>query len=193
MTGTLTSLFSAFGLAGAAGLNAYVPLLGVALAGRFGALTLRPPFDTLAETWCIALLAVLLVVEIIVDKFPVADHANDVLQTFVRPAAGALVFAAETGAVEDVHPAVFVTLGLVTALGVHGTKAAARPVVNATTAGVGAPVVSTVEDGVAAATTVTALVFPWMVGACAMVFVALAILVFVKRRRSADAAPARMG
>ena len=187
--GALSSIFSAFGLAGAAGLNAYIPLLAIAIAGRMQWITLAAPFDVVTQTWAIALLTVLLVVEFVVDKIPVADHANDVVQSFVRPAAGALAFAAEAGMVSDVPPAVWLVLGLVTALGVHGVKAAARPVVNASTGGLGAPVVSVVEDGVSAFTTLVALVAPFLVLGFALVLGT--VLVMLWRRRALPAAPPR--
>jgi hypothetical protein len=140
------SIISAFGLAGAAGLNAYIPLLIVALLGRFGLLQLSSPFDMLTSWWSIGSLAVLFVIEFAVDKIPGADHVNDVVQTFVRPAAGAVLFAANSGVISQTDPTLSFVAGLVVALGVHGTKAAVRPVVNATTMGVGAPIVSVIED-----------------------------------------------
>ena len=89
----LSHLFSAFGLSSAAGLNAYIPLLTVAIMANRGALHLASPFDVLGSGWCIALLIVLLIVELVVDKVPGADHVNDVIHTAIRPAAAAILFA----------------------------------------------------------------------------------------------------
>lgn len=75
---------------------------------------------------------------------------NDVVQTIIRPAAGAVLFAANTGVIRDLDPTVSLVIGLVMALGVHGVKAAARPAVNLTTMGVGAPIISFIEDVIAA-------------------------------------------
>jgi hypothetical protein len=88
------------------------------------------------------------------------DHVNDVIQTFVRPAAGAILFAANTGVVSGLDPAIGLICGLILALSVHATKAAARPVVNATTMGIGAPFVSTAEDILAAVASLLAIFFP---------------------------------
>jgi len=181
MLGSIASVLSAFGLSGAAGLNAFIPLLAVAVLGRTGVLHLAAPYDVLTTTWAIALIAVFLVIEIVVDKIPVADHANDVVQTFIRPATGALLFAAETGMITDVHPGIALALGLVTALGVHGTKAAVRPVVNATTAGFGAPVVSAIEDGISVVTTALAIFLPIVM----VVFLAIVIFFVVRLFRKA--------
>ena len=53
--------------------------------------------------------------------------------------------------------------GLLTAGGVHTAKAAARPVLNVGTAGVAAPVVSTVEDGLSLVATLLALLAPLLI------------------------------
>lgn len=189
MISGLTSILSAFGLSGAAGLNAFIPLLAVSLLGRFQVIELAAPYDVLTRTWAIALIAVFLAIEVVVDKIPVADHANDVVQTFVRPATGALLFAAECGMITDVHPGVFLGLGLVTALGVHGTKAAMRPVVNATTGGFAAPLVSAIEDGIAVVTTVLAIFVPVVM----VVFVGVIVAVVVRKMRGARATEGRAG
>ena len=142
----LANIVSAFGLAGAAGLNAYIPLLIVAVLGRLEVIKLSTPFDALTSWWVIGALVVLLLIEIVVDKVPGADHVNDVIQTFVRPTAGAILFAANAGVISDASPVLALITGLVLAFSVHATKAVARPVVNATTVGLGAPVISVVED-----------------------------------------------
>jgi len=156
-------LLTALGLSVPAGLNAYIPLLAVALAERFAWLELRGPFDVLGEWWIIALIAVLLAVELVADKVPVVDHANDVVQTVVRPAAGGIVAVAGSGSASSVSPWALVLAGVLLAGGVHAAKATARPVVNVTTAGVGAPVVSTAEDLGAVALSVVAIAAPILV------------------------------
>ena len=158
-----TQLLTGLGLAGAAGLNAYVPLLGVALLGRANLVSLAPPFDLLTHSWVIAVLVGLLLLELVVDKIPVADHVNDVVQTFIRPAAGALLFVGGSGAAGHVPPVLLVIAGLVAAFGVHATKATVRPVVNASTFGAATPLVSAVEDVASAGTTLVAVFAPVLV------------------------------
>ncbi len=156
----LTGIITAFGLSGSAGLNAYIPLLLVAVLGRLEVIKLSQPFDILTSWPAIGVLAVLLIIELVVDKIPGADHVNDVVQTFVRPAAGAVLFAANTGVISGMDPTVSLVLGLVMALGVHGAKVATRPVVNATTMGVGAPFISLAEDAVSVVGSLLAVFFP---------------------------------
>ncbi len=176
----LTSLLSAFGLSSASGLNAYIPLLTVALLARWtNWVKLNPPFDILTNEWVILALLVLLTIEIIVDKIPAADSLNDVIQTFVRPAAGAILFAASTRAI-DLHPVLAMILGLVLAFGVHAVKATARPVVSVSTGGVGNAFVSAGEDVVSAGVSVMALAMPLLLG---MVLVGLGVGWLVLRKR----------
>jgi hypothetical protein len=176
------SLATAFGLATAAGLNAYIPLFIVALLSRISSLvTLSEPYDALSSWWVIGVLAALMVTEILVDKVPVADTVNDVIHTFVRPAAGALLFAASTKVI-GLHPILAALCGVILAGGVHAAKSTGRPVVTATTAGVGNPVVSTVEDVVSFVTSIVALIAPY-VAAALIVFGLLLVVWWAERRR----------
>jgi hypothetical protein len=178
MIESLSGIFTAFGLSSSAGLNAYLPLLIVALTARFtNLINLQPPFDWLTNPWVIVLLAVLLLIEIFADKVPLVDHANDVIQTVVRPAAGAILFAANANVVTDVHPALALGAGILVAGGVHAAKATIRPVVTATTGGLGNPVVSTVEDIVALVVSVLSILLP------VLTFIALVVLVAVIWRK----------
>ncbi|GAA3339902.1 hypothetical protein GCM10020358_25380 [Amorphoplanes nipponensis] len=162
------------GLAASAGLNAYIPLLTMGLLARYtDTIDLPGGWQWLSNGWVIAILAVLLAVEVVADKIPVVDHVNDVVQTVVRPTAGGLAFGAgsssETVTVSDPgaffgsHQWVPVAAGVVIALCVHGVKAASRPVVNATTAGVGAPVASTAEDFGSVVLSLLAILLPVLV------------------------------
>lgn len=171
----VAQLLTGLGLAGSAGLNAYVPLLAISVLGRFEVIHLEGPFAVLTHPLVIGLTAVLLVIELLVDKVPAADHVNDAIQTFVRPVAGAVVFAAGSGAVSEVPPVALLACGLVTAFGVHATKAVARPVVHAATLGTGGPVVSTLENAVAVFGTVLAVFAPFL---AAVFFVLMAFGIF---------------
>lgn len=177
-------ILTAIGLALPAGLNAYIPLLGLALAERFGVIELSSPWSGIGEWWAIALISVLLLVEVFADKVPAVDHVNDVIQTFVRPAAGAVVAVAASGQAGENYPLVMVVLGILLAGGVHAVKATARPVVNATTAGTGTAATSFLEDVAAFVSTVLALIAPVLVVGVVAFFVWLA---WRYRRRRAGA------
>lgn len=156
----VASIISAFGLAGSAGLNAYIPLFIVAVLGRMGVITLSQPYDVITSWWAIGALVVLGLIEFVVDKVPGADHVNDIIQTFIRPTAGALLFAANSGVIGEASPTLALIAGLVLATGVHATKTIARPVVTTTTLGVGTPVISFFEDLTSTVASLLAIFLP---------------------------------
>lgn len=186
MIEAISGLSAAFGLSGSAGLNAYIPLLLVALAARFPTgdplVALQPPYDIMGSWWAIGLLAVLLVVEIVADKIPAVDTVNDGINTFIRPAAGAILFAGSANVITDIHPILALGAGLLVAGGVHATKTAARPVVTVTTAGVGNPLVSAVEDFVAFIVSLLAIVLP-IIAALLMATFLIVVIVMIRRWR----------
>ena len=162
---SILSLFTAFGLSSSAGLNAYIPLLITGLVARYTELlALEGPFAALENPWVLGTLAVLLLIEILVDKIPAVDSLNDVIHSVIRPAAGAILFAANTGTVTSMDPALAVVLGLLAAGSIHATKTVARPAVTATTGGIGNPVVSTVEDVLAVIGSLLAIFLPVVMG-----------------------------
>lgn len=185
MIEALASVASAFGLSSSAGLNAYVPLLIVALTARFTHLIeLNPPYDALSSGWVIGVLLVLLAIEIVADKVPVVDTVNDAIQTIIRPAAGAILFAAATNTIAEVHPVLAMVCGILVAGGVHAVKATVRPVITATTGGSLNAVVSTAEDVASAVMSVLALVVPIL--AVVLLLLLAALLIIHWRRRTAQ-------
>jgi len=175
----ILSLFTAFGLSSAAGLNAYLPLLVVALLARFTDLiTLNSPWDALESWWVIGVLAVLLLIETFVDKVPALDTVNDAIQTFIRPVAGAILFAASAGIIGDAHPALAMICGLLAAGGVHAVKATARPIATGTSGGLLNPVVSTLEDVLAFVVAVLSILAPIL----GLLLLLTVIIWFIRRR-----------
>jgi len=179
------SLSTAFGLSASAGLNAYIPLLVIALVDRLtdGLIDLQGPWAWLSSWWTIGVLAVLLVVEVLADKIPAVDTANDIVQTVVRPTAGAILFAASTHAIH-LHPVLAAICGVIVAGGVHAVKATGRPVLSVTTGGTANPIVSTVEDIISTVTSIIALVAPYLVLAFIVIVVSLIIWWVVRRKQA---------
>ena len=174
----LFGIFSAFGLSASAGLNAYIPLLIVAIMAKFtNLITLADPWNTLESWWIIGLLVVLSVIEFFADKVPAINHANDVIQTVVRPAAGAIAFAAAANVITDVNAVLSLAIGLFVAGSVHVAKSAAvRPAVTATTGGAGNIPVSIAEDLIAAVISILAVVIPIVIGVILSLIIAWIIL-----------------
>lgn len=193
----MLELLTGTGLAAAAGLNAYIPLLILGLAGRFlDIVTLPAGWTWLENEWVLGILAVLLIVEMIADKIPAVDSVNDWIQTIVRPSAGGIVFGtgatSETVAVTDPgaffssHQWVPIVIGVLVALAVHALKAGARPALNAVTFGLAAPVASGIEDVASVVLAGLALLAPVLVVLALAALVAgfvVTIRRYAKRRR----------
>lgn len=189
-------LLTGAGLATAAGLNAYIPLLLFGLGARFfDWVQLPPAWAWLSNEWVLVVIGVLLVLEIVADKIPAVDSVNDIVQTVVRPTAGGILFGAGTGSqtVAVTDPADFFTsnawvpvaIGVILSLTVHVTKTMARPAANAASLGLAAPVLSTIEDGVSLALAFVAIVLPILVilGIIGVVIGAIALVRRSRRRK----------
>jgi uncharacterized membrane protein len=146
-------------LAAPAGLNAYIPLLAVALSQHKGWIHLTGPYAHMGDFWFIALVSVLLIVEIVADKVPAVDHVNDLIQTLVRPAAGGLLAVSAAGE-GKLEPWLLLAAGVIIAGGVHAVKASARPLINGLSGGAAGPAASTVEDFGAFGLSVIAIAAP---------------------------------
>lgn len=183
---------TAIGLATASGLNAYIPLLVYGLLARY------TDFVSLPEGWLwltdpilLGIVGVLLLIEIVADKVPAIDSVNDIIQTLIRPTSGGLMFASafaeETVNSSSVfaEPKTWLMLGIgfVMALVMHLLKTTARPAVNATALGVGAPVVSTAEDVVSASLSFAAVFAPALVIAVLVIAVAPLVWLVYRYRR----------
>jgi hypothetical protein len=186
----MVDILSSFGLSAASGLNAYLPLLIVGLLSRYtNLIQLSEPWNLLENGWVLLVLAVLLAVEMTADKIPAVDTVNDAIQTVVRPTAGALLFAASNNVVTDISPVLALVLGLLMAGSVHAAKATVRPVVTATTGGIGNPVVSTVEDIVSGGLTLVSLLMPILAAILMLVVILLLARLFWRTLRRRQPLP----
>lgn len=174
------SVFAAVGLSGAAGLNAYLPLLLGAVLARLDVVTLGEPFGALSSNAGIAVIAVLFLADFVGDKVPGVDHALHLVGTVVAPVSGALLFVGQTGVETGIPAAVAAVLGAATAETLHGGRAALRPASTTATAGIGNPFLSLGED--AASLVLTILAFALPVLALLLVLLLLAAVLSAARR-----------
>ena len=150
----------------ASGLNLYGTALLLGLAGRWGWADTPPE---LQHTWVLAILAVLYVLEFVVDKVPWADSLWDSVHTVIRPLGGGLLgamFAADAGSPEVIAA----LLGGGFSLTAHGAKASTRALANTSPEPVSNISLSLAEDGVVAAMVAVALAYPIIAGVVATVF-----------------------
>jgi len=178
-----TGIFTAFGLSASAGLNAYIPLLVVGLLARYtNFINLNEPWDALANPWIVLMLCILVIIEMLADKVPAVNHINDLIQTMIRPAAGAIAFAASANVVTDVSPVLALGAGLLVAGTVHVAKAGViRPLVTATTGGTANTPVSIAEDVTSTVLSIVAVILPILIGTLIIVLGAFLIYWLYKR------------
>jgi hypothetical protein len=159
VTNTLTGVL----LAAAAGLNAFLPILGLALADRFTKyVDLPQPYSIISSVAGIAILLMLVTIDLIADKVPRIDHLNDLINSPIRPAAGMFLMMAAVSGKNEVHEVVAMFVGLLVAGAVHVYKSISRTRITLATNGLANPMVSLVEDGIVGMTTLLAIVAPWL-------------------------------
>jgi hypothetical protein len=129
--GTLEALSLAMGTAWASGINLYATVAALGIAGRAEMIKLPADLQVLMHPAVIAVACIMYVIEFFADKVPYVDSGWDVLHTFIRVPAGAILAARSLG---DMNPALeLVALlgGGAVALAAHGTKATTRLAINA--------------------------------------------------------------
>ncbi|MDO9352053.1 MAG: DUF4126 domain-containing protein [Solirubrobacteraceae bacterium] len=186
-------ILSALGLSGASGLNAWLPLLVTATLQRIGWVDLDPTWAQLGDTPVLVALAILFVLDFVGDKVPIVDHVLHALGSVIHPVAGTVLFDAQAGS--DVSIVVSILLGGGSSGLLHAARATARPAVSGTTAGVGAPIMSILEDIAAVLLVIVAFLIPVVAGFVVILLLVGAVMAarHVRRlvkRRSAGKVPA---
>jgi Domain of unknown function (DUF4126) len=148
----------ALGTGFSSGLNIYATAATLGLLQRFGIIHLPQNLQVLAHPWVLSIAVFLYLVEFLADKIPYVDTVWDVVHTFIRPPAAALLtFAAAGGAAEEWRWGAALLAGGV-ALTSHSTKASARAAANASPEPISNWVLSIGED-------VLAVWLTWMANA----------------------------
>jgi hypothetical protein len=173
----MESFLTGLGLSGSAGLNTYLPLLIMGVMARLEMMDLNKPYDQLSSYPIIALVTILLLIEMTADKIPVVDNINDIINTFIRPVVGALLFVASTAGIETNDPTLLTAASIIggglSAGSVHTAKATIRPGVTLTTGGMGNLFVSFFEDVVSFLVSIFAILIPFLVIFFSMSLVAI--------------------
>ena len=178
-------VFGAFGFASAAGLNAWVTLFLVALAGRLGFLTLSSPYDVMTSLPVLVGLFIMMLIEGLADKIPLVDHASHLVHMVLQPIAGAILFASQAHVITSISPVVAFFVGALIAGSIHSARATIRPVVTVSTLGTGNAVVSAAEDVAAITITIGSIVAPVLGLLFVVLFLWLGVWLWRRRRRIA--------
>jgi hypothetical protein len=142
------------------GINLYASVATLGLLGRFANLELPGELQVLTSWWVIGVAVVLYLIEFFADKIPIVDSTWDVVHTFIRVPAGAVLAATAFGDFDRSVQVIAFLLGGGLALSSHGTKAAARAIINTSPEPVSNIVASTVEDILAVLSIIAAAFLP---------------------------------
>jgi hypothetical protein len=179
----LTSVCAAFGLSAAAGLNAWLPLFGAALAQRLDLVDLAQPFDDLSGTGALLVLAVLTIADFVGDKVPAVDSFLHAVGTIIAPVSGAALFTGQTGADTDLPTLAAIVLGGSVAASIHAGRATIRPISTVGTAGMANPLLSLIEDAGSLVLTLAAFLVPVLALLGVIALVVLILVLWRRRRR----------
>lgn len=166
-----STLSLALGSAWTSGINLYATVTVLGLLQKFGATKLPGGLDVLDNWWIIGIAGGLYLIEFFADKIPYVDSIWDVVHTFIRVPAGAIVAYAAT---DQMDPSIYIPAALIgggLALGSHGTKAALRMGANLSPEPVSNWSLSVVEDIIAFGGTLLAVFAPFIIAAILFVFV----------------------
>lgn len=160
----IDTLLTGIGLSTMSGLNAYLPLLILALADRIGStVDLESPYDRISSPGGLILILLVLPLELVGDKIPRFDHYNDVLHTALRPFAGAFCFMAIASQHDDLNVWLAAVLGVSLSAGMHAWKMRSRIAITTATSGLGNPLVSLLEDGIVIVVAICSVFVPYAV------------------------------
>jgi hypothetical protein len=159
----ISTLAISMGASWVSGINLYATVATLGLLGRFAHLKLPGDLDVVTNWWVIGVALFLFVIEFIADKIQLVDSVWDIIHTFIRIPAGAVLAATAFGDFDRRVQVIALLLGGGLALSSHGTKAAARALINASPEPVSNIVVSLSEDILAVGTIVAAVFLPLVV------------------------------
>jgi hypothetical protein len=166
----LPTLSLALGSAWTSGINLYATVSMLGLLQKFGATKLPGGLDVLDNWWIIGVAGFLYLIEFFADKIPYVDSVWDVVHTFIRVPAGAIVAYAATNDMDASLAVIATLLGGGLAFSSHGTKAALRAGANLSPEPVSNWTLSIVEDIIAFAGSLLAVFAPILIAVVLLVF-----------------------
>ena len=180
MTQLISTIAIAMGASWVSGINLYAAVATLGLLGRFSHLQLPGELQVLTSWWVIGVAVVLYVIEFVADKVPYVDSTWDVIHTFIRVPAGAVLAASAFGDFDRSIQVIALLLGGGLALSSHGTKAATRAMLNASPEPVSNWVASIAEDIVAVLSVVASVFVPVLIFVIVGAGLVISFLVFSK-------------
>lgn len=177
----IISIFLGIGLAASVGFRVFLPLFAMSLAAYFEVIPLSDNWLWIGTIPAVIALGVAMLVEIFAYYIPFVDNALDSLAIPLAAIAGTAVM---VSTMADLSPVVTWALAIIagggTASLVKGAAAGTRLTSSASTAGLGNPVVSTVETGGAVAMSLASIFMPLL--AIILVIIILSVLFWFYRK-----------
>ena len=174
----------ALGTAWTSGINLYATVAVLGLLQRLGGTHLPGGLDALDNWWIIGVASFLYIVEFFADKIPYLDSVWDVIHTFIRVPAGAVVAYAATNQTDQTVNIVATLFGGGLALSSHGTKAALRAGANFSPEPVSNWALSIIEDFIAFVGSLLAVFAPVIISIVLVLFVLFFLWFFPKVYRA---------
>ena len=178
---TVLSIALGIGLAAAVGFRVFLPLLIASVAAHAGHLHLNESFAWLGSLTAVTMLGVAATVEVLADYIPAVDNLLDTVTAPLALIAGTIVSAA---VITDLPPLIKWSTAIIAGGGVaaitQGVTTLVRAKSTAFTAGLGNPVVSTMEMITALIICALALLAPLI--AVAVVVLICWLTVFLVRK-----------
>jgi hypothetical protein len=178
VTQLISTIAIAMGASWVSGINLYATVATLGLLGRFAHLQLPGELEVLTNWWVIGVALALYVVEFFADKIPYLDSTWDVIHTFIRIPAGAVLAATAFGDFDRSIQVIALLLGGGLAFSSHGTKAATRAMLNASPEPVSNIVASVLEDILAVVSVIVSVFAPVLLFIIVGVGLVVSFLVF---------------
>jgi uncharacterized protein DUF4126 len=178
MTQLISTIAVAMGASWVSGINLYATVATLGLLSRFAHLRLPGELEVLTSWWVIGIAIGLYAIEFFADKIPYVDNTWDVIHTFIRIPAGAVLAASAFGDFDRSIQVIALLLGGGLALSSHGTKAATRAVLNVSPEPVSNIVASLIEDLLAIVSVICSVLFPVLLFIIVGVGLVISFLVF---------------
>src|SRR5918995_4128393 len=183
--GSIEALSLAIGTAWTSGINLYATVATLGLAGRFDMIRLPESLEVLTSPIVIAVACIMYAIEFFADKIPYVDTGWDILHTFIRVPAGAILAARSLGDMSPGLETAALLAGGSIALAAHGTKATSRLAINTSPEPFSNWITSFVEDVAVLGGIWIIFNHPWLMLVLVFIFLVLAVWIVPKIFRSA--------
>lgn len=158
---TILSLFLGIGLSASVGFRVFLPLFALSLAAYFNVWELNESWLWIGSTTAVITLGMATIVEIGAYYIPIIDNALDTIAIPLATIAGTAVM---VSTVADLSPVVTWALAIIagvgTATAIKSSASATRLGSTVSTAGIGNPIVSTIETGTSIVMAIVSIFLP---------------------------------